>query len=84
MPLTDPPDRLYLDLENAVDRGRGRLRVVRGALCAHFCGEEIKPLYTEIEKVLNLSFPRQADFREVDAVVERACDLIPDIIRRYR
>ncbi|KPK47281.1 MAG: hypothetical protein AMK72_08635 [Planctomycetes bacterium SM23_25] len=67
-----------------VDKGRRELRVIQGALYAHFPQKVIKPLWAEIEKVLIMSAdPLQADCRHVDKVVESACNLIPDMIRKY-
>ena len=83
-PPTGEPDPVYLKLMNAVDTGRGRLRVLNGALYAHFPQNEIKPLCTEILRVLVMSaHDKQVDCRQVDQVVEKACDLIPDMIRRF-
>jgi hypothetical protein len=80
---TGKPDPVYLKLIDAVDRGRGRLRVVNGALYAHFRQSEIKPLCTEILSLLVMSAAdKKADCREVDTAVENACDLVPDMIRR--
>ena len=82
-PPTGKPDPVYLKLMNAVDTGRGRLRVLSGALYAHFREKDIRPLYTEIMKVLVMSGEPHVDCRQVDEVVGKACDLIPDMIRRF-
>ena len=83
-PPTGKPDSVCLRLMSDVDRHRGHLRGIQGILYAYFPEEKINPLWKEIEKVLNMSGPqRQASCYEVDRVVNGACDLIPDIIRRY-
>ena len=83
-PTTGKPDPIYLDLMSAVDKGRGHLRVIHGSLYAHFPQEVIKPICIELMRILVMSaHDKQADCREVDRVVEGACDLIPDLIKRY-
>lgn len=83
-PATGKPDPLYLQMMSDVDIGRGHLRVIQAILYAHFREEEINALWKEIAKVLAMSAPEsQVDCREVECVAEAACDLIPDIIRRY-
>jgi hypothetical protein len=82
-PPTGKPDPVYLSLMSAVDRARGYLRVIHGALFAYFPREVARPICVEIMRVLTMSGTMQADCRQVDTVVEAACDLIPDIIRRY-
>jgi len=84
-PWAKPPgggDPRYLSLMKAVDMGRGRLRALIGALYAHFREDEIRPLYKDITEVLVKSGPQHADCRDVDIIVEKACDLIPGMIRR--
>ena len=73
----------YLDLMKSVDTGRGRLRVLNGALYAHFRQDDIKPLCSDILEVLLKSGDQHTHCREVDGVVERACNRIPDMIRRF-
>ena len=81
---TGKPDAVYLKLMGDVDRARGRLRVLNGTLYAHFPEKVIKPLHRDIMKVLIMtSGRRQADSGEVEDVVERVCNQIPDIIRKY-
>jgi len=82
-PPTGKPDPVYLNLMSAVDRGRGELRVIQGLLYALFPQEVIKPIYAEIMKVLVMSGPPQADCRDVDRVVDGACKLMPDLMRKY-
>ncbi|MBN1916973.1 MAG: hypothetical protein JW889_03605 [Verrucomicrobia bacterium] len=83
-PPTGKPDPVYLQLMSAVDTGRGRLRVINGALYAHFRKTDVKPLCTEMLRVLTMSAgDKPADCRKVDEIVEKAHDLIPDMIRRF-
>jgi len=83
-PPTGKPDPVYLNLMGGVDKGRGRLRVINSALQAYFPEKVIEPLCNEVLKVLVMSaHDQKADCRDVDRVVEKACDLIPDMIRRY-
>lgn len=83
-PPTGKPDPVYLELMRAVDGTRGRLRVLRGALYAHFRETDIKALYAEITKLLNMSaHDKQADCREVDEIAEKASNMIPDVIRQF-
>lgn len=81
-PPTGKPDSVYLGLMGAVDRGMGNLKVIQGLLYAHFPQRVINPLSDEIAKVLVLS-KGQADCREIDHIVNGACDMIPDLVRKY-
>lgn len=81
---TGKPDVTYLSLMRRVDEGGGQFRVLKGALYAHFPQGLIDPLCAHIHDVLELSsYAIQADCHHVDQVAEKACDLIPDLIKRY-
>ncbi len=68
----------------AVDKGRGRLRVLHGVLYAHFPKNVIKPMCVEIMRILSESADdHQIDCRQLDAMAESAFSLIPDLIRKY-
>ncbi|MGA2621112.1 MAG: hypothetical protein ABSF26_26100 [Thermoguttaceae bacterium] len=83
-PTTGKPDPIYLELMSAVDKGRGRLRVIIASLYAHFPQKVVKPICVELMRVLKMSaHDAQADCREVDVVAEGAFSLIPDLIKRY-
>ncbi|MCX6833752.1 MAG: hypothetical protein NTW07_01230 [candidate division Zixibacteria bacterium] len=83
-PSTGSPDPEKLRLMSAADKGRGRLKVVHGALFAHFPKDVVKPLCTEIMKIILMTcYQAQVDCREVDRVADGASDLIPDLIRKY-
>jgi hypothetical protein len=83
-PTTGKPDAVYLKLMTVVDRLRGRLRVASGVLYAHFPQEVIKPICVEITRVLiESAHDHKMDCRLVDQIVDGACDLIPDLLRKY-
>lgn len=83
-PPVGSPDPLHLRLMSDVDKGRGRIKVIVGSLWALFPEKVIDPVCSEMMKVVIMSSQgAQADCRDVDCVVERACGIIPDLIRRY-
>jgi len=83
-PVREQPDPVYLQLQSAVDRGRGALRVTTCLLTAHFPRAVVEPIHEMILKVLRMSGGAPpADCREVDILVESACDLLPDLIRNH-
>ena len=71
-PTTEQPDPLYLQLQSAVDKSRGTLRVITGLLYALFPQEDIKPVCVEITKILMMTGDPPADCREVDRAVHDA------------
>lgn len=84
-PTTGKPDPLYIGPMGEADRCRGRLRVVHALLDALLSKQNVDPVCLGIMRVLVMTGPgKQADCRDVDQVAQATCDLIPDIIRKYR
>ena len=81
---TGNPDPTYLELMRRVDEGRGSLRVISAMLFAHFPADEAKHICKPIMEVLVISAEQaQASCHDVDSIVGKIFDTIPDIMRKY-
>jgi hypothetical protein len=82
--LSGDTNSTYLQLLRAVDIGRGHLKIINGLLFANFPQEIIRQLSKDIMTIVVMTaMQAQADCREVDRIANRACDLIPDLIKKY-
>jgi len=81
--IEEKPDSVYLDLMAKVDSGKGRLRVLHGALYGLFPRGEVDRLAEEIMRILSVAGDPPAHCRDVDSIADRSCEMIPDLIRKY-
>ena len=83
-PVTENTDPVFLELLSSNDRARGRLRVIRVLLAAHFPESVIGSLRNDIHQILCISAEHaNGSVGQVDDITERICDSLPDLIGKY-